>query len=291
MRVESASAPTRPGRDPGAAGQRGRLRGGRPAAHRAARLRLRLRGPAREDELGDRREERLRGHAPRLPVRAPRPRAAPLAHPAPARHERAERARAPDVRPRRPRPRLRRRVRGGPRPRPRPRPLDHPRRPRPLGGDPEAAAGRLRAPDPHPLARPARGAGRVLQPHVARDPAAHAGAGGEGEARGGAAHRAADPDEPAARPGLRHAWPGCAWPPSASPRPRWGATTTTSCPSARRGWASSWPTSRARAPRPPSTWPSSRGSCCRSRGSTTRRRGSSSRRTASSPPTWTPARS
>ena len=86
----------------------------------------------------------------------------------------------------------------------RPRPVDHPRRPRPLGGDREAPAGRLRPPDPHPLARPARGSRRVLQPHVAGDPAAHAGAGGQGAARGGAAHRAADPDEPAARPGFRH---------------------------------------------------------------------------------------
>ena len=55
-------------------------------------------------------------------------------------------------------------------------------------------------------------------------------------------------------------------------RPRWAGTTTTSCRSARRGWACSWPTSRARAPRPPCTWRSSRGWCSRSRGSTSPRR-------------------
>ena len=91
--------------------------------------------------------------------------------------------------------------------------------------------------------------------HGQRHPGPAARAGGEGAAGGGAAHRAADPDEPAAR---RTRWgcPACASPPSASPRPRWGATTTTCCRSATRRWACWWRTSRARAPPPPSTWPS-----------------------------------
>ena len=77
--------------------------------------------------------------------------------------------------------------------------------------------------------------------------------GGEGAAGGGAAHRARDPDEPAAA-GRGAACPGCAWPRSAFPRRRWAATTTTCCRSRTRGWACWWPTSRARAPRPRSTW-------------------------------------
>ena len=73
--------------------------------------------------------------AARLPVRAPRPRAAAHPDPAAARREREERARRAPLRPRHPGLRLRQRVRGGPRPRPRPRPVDHPRRPHALGGD------------------------------------------------------------------------------------------------------------------------------------------------------------
>ena len=90
-------------------------------------------------ELDERRQERVRRDADRVPVRSTVPRAPAVAHPAPARREREERARPPDLRDRDRRPRLHRHVRGGARPGPPPRPLDHARRPRAHRRDAEAA--------------------------------------------------------------------------------------------------------------------------------------------------------
>ena len=95
-------------------------------------------------------------------------------------------------------------------------------------------------------------------------------AGREGAARGGAAHRPADPDEPAARPGPGD--PGRAADRRPLPARGRGGRRLLRPAAARprRAWACWWPTSRARGPRPPSTWPSSRAWCSRSRASTTR---------------------
>ena len=129
---------------------------------------------------------------PRVLIRRPR------ADPAAARCEREERARPAALRARHRGRRVRGDVRRGARARADAGALDHARRARALRRHREAARGRLRARDRAALAGPARGARRVLQPDVARDRAADARAGRQGAARGGAAHRAPDPDEPAA---------------------------------------------------------------------------------------------
>ena len=93
--------------------------------------------------------------------------------------------------------------------RPHARPLDHAGRPRALGGHAEAArratsTTQIRCRSRDQLGELAESFNLMSRGH----PAAHARAGREGAARGGAAHRAADPDEPAAGPGARRACPG-----------------------------------------------------------------------------------